>query len=188
VQAPIFAATIVSPRPPEIVQIVDGQWSFGFGTPAGTRGAKGKGVWHPVLNNRSKTPSPTMKFRIITLTALAGALLLPVAVRAQSAGTGPGPGPGPVVEGVDTTDTTLPDDLRALIQQFREQRQEILQARQQLIERLRNCTEEERRAIIDAFRQEQRERLQAERELRREIREQVMEMRRNRRQGGRTSG
>lgn len=128
-----------------------------------------------------------MKLSIITLAAIAGALLLPVAARAQS--TGAGPGPGPVVEGVDTSDTTLPDDLRALIQQFREQRQEILQAREQLVERLRNCTEAERQAIVEAFRQEQRERLQAERELRRQIREQVMEMRRHRRQaGGGTSG
>ncbi len=127
-----------------------------------------------------------MKLRIFTLAAIAGALLLPVAARAQS--NGAGPGPGPIVEGVDTSDTTLPDDLRALIQQFREQRQEILQARQQLVERLRTCTEAERQAIVDAFRLEQRERLQAERELRRQIREQVMEMRRHRRQAGSTSG
>jgi Spy/CpxP family protein refolding chaperone len=81
----------------------------------------------------------------------------------------------------DAEQPPFPDALRDLIEEFKAQRQDLLAARQALVEALRNATEEERRALIDAFRKENRERLKAEKELRKEIRRRLQELRRQRR-------
>lgn len=87
----------------------------------------------------------------------------------------------------DTTDVAIVDReidpaLRDLIQEFRDQRQDVLQLLRELRARLANATEEERRAIIAEFRLEVRERNQAERELRKELRKRRLELIRERRQ------
>jgi hypothetical protein len=133
-----------------------------------------------------------MKAKIITTSVIFAALLLPLGAAAQTNGSGPngatvGAGTG-TVGGSGSGNMNGSDELRGLIQQFREQRHEILQARQQLAERLRTCTEAEREAIMEQFRLEQRERLQQERELRRQVKEQTMEIRRQRRMAGQSSG
>lgn len=124
----------------------------------------------------------------LTLTFILAAILLPFTAAAQSGGPGPGAGTTAGSGAGTGGSNASSDDLRALIQQFREQRQEILQARQQLAERLRTCTDAERQAIMDQFRLEQRERLQQERELRRQVKEQTMEIRRQRRMAGQNPG
>jgi hypothetical protein len=93
-------------------------------------------------------------------------------------GPGPEPGLGPIER---VTPPPLPEEIQALIQQFREQRQEILRLRAELIARLRNCTEEERAAIVAEFRAQYRDQIRAQIELRKQIRRELMELRRERR-------
>jgi hypothetical protein len=123
-----------------------------------------------------------MKSKILLLAAVVG--LLPLAgltAVAQDTTT-----PTPPTTGI--VRPPLPDAIKDLMQQFREQRREFLQARQQLVERLKTASEEERKALVAQFRLEQRTRLQAQMELRKEIRRQLLELRRQRRQAGAGSG
>ena len=120
-----------------------------------------------------------MKKKIIGLAALVGALALTGLAQAQT--DHPTPPGRPDHEIVHPP---LPDALKELIQQFKDQRQDILEARRALIERLKTATEEERKAIIEEFRKEQKDRILAERELRKALRRHLEELRRLRRNAG----
>lgn len=68
----------------------------------------------------------------------------------------------------------VPEAVQEAREQFRQQRQSMVQSRQQLREDLAAATsEEERRALITAFREQQRENVQDLREVRRTLREQL---------------
>jgi hypothetical protein len=121
-----------------------------------------------------------MKTKLITLAALAGSLLLASTAVAQDTTT--------PRDAVVTTDHELDPELRELINEFREQRRDVLDLLRTLRERLANATEEERRAIIAEFRAEVRERNQAERELRKELRRRRHEIIRERRAAAAGSG
>lgn len=124
-----------------------------------------------------------MKAKIIALMA-AGLLVLTGVSYAQGTSTGPGPGP------VDSVGQYGPvnEDIQGLIEQFRAQRQELLQARIRLMEQLRTCTEEQRAQLIAQFRQQYATTLRAQAQLRKEIRRALMELRRERRQARVNSG
>lgn len=122
-----------------------------------------------------------MKTKLILLCGVIG--LLPFAgLTAVAQDAPPTPGPTEIVR------PPLPDALKELMLQFREQRREFLEARQELVQRLKNATEEERKELVAQFRQEQRERLHAQNQLRKEIRREMLELRRQRRQGGAGTG
>lgn len=69
------------------------------------------------------------------------------------------------------------DQVRALIQNFREQRENYLKERQALLERLREAARADREALINEWRAFNRDNLEAQRELAREIREQLRQLR-----------
>lgn len=74
------------------------------------------------------------------------------------------------------------DDLQGLIQDFREQNAEYLEARRQLRQQLAETYDpEERRALIRAFIREYGDQINAQRDLRRAFRQAHMDLRRERR-------
>lgn len=77
--------------------------------------------------------------------------------------------------------SSLPEDLQAMVNQFREQRAAFLAERRHLFEELKNLTEEERKARIEELRTQTREQLKEQRELAKQIREQLRQLRQERR-------
>ena len=77
--------------------------------------------------------------------------------------------------------STLPAELQAMINQFREQRAAFLQERKMLFEELKNMTEEERRVRIQELRAQTREALMEQRQLAKNIREELRRLREERR-------
>jgi hypothetical protein len=80
-------------------------------------------------------------------------------------------------EKVNLPATPEADEVRALIQSFRDQREAYLRERQALLERLRNSARQDREALITEWRTFNRDNLDAQRELAREIREQLRQLR-----------
>ncbi len=118
-----------------------------------------------------------MKSKLIHLSVITGTLFLGTVASAQTSTTPE----RPVAPEVRPERPPLPDALKDLISDFREQRRDILEARKALVEALRNASEEERRAIIQAFRDANLERVRNERDLRREIHRELQDIRRERR-------
>jgi Spy/CpxP family protein refolding chaperone len=78
----------------------------------------------------------------------------------------------------------MPEEVKALVQQFQQERLALLEDRRTLAEALRNATEEERRLLISQFHESNRERVELQRQLRNQIREQMRQLRDEHRRGG----
>ncbi len=74
----------------------------------------------------------------------------------------------------------LPTDVQSLVDQFREQRSALLEARKAALAGLKDATQEERRAALEALRESQREQAGAQRDLARDIRRELRDLRRDR--------
>lgn len=74
--------------------------------------------------------------------------------------------------------------LHGLLNQFREQRDQYIAARQALMERLRACTDAERQQILEQLRLENQARVAEQRALGKQIREELRRLREQRRAGG----
>lgn len=74
--------------------------------------------------------------------------------------------------------------LHGLLNQFREQRDQYIAARQALMERLRTCTDAEREQILEQLRVENQARVAEQRALGKQIRDELRRLREQRRTGG----
>lgn len=74
--------------------------------------------------------------------------------------------------------------LHGLLNQFREQRDQYIAARQALMERLRTCTDAERQQILEQLRLENQARVAEQRALGKQIRDELRRLREQRRTGG----
>lgn len=74
----------------------------------------------------------------------------------------------------------LPTDVQSLVDQFREQRSALLEARKAALAGLKDATAEERRAALEALRESQREQVGTQRDLARDIRRELRDLRRER--------
>jgi Spy/CpxP family protein refolding chaperone len=74
--------------------------------------------------------------------------------------------------------------LHGLLNQFREQRDQYIAARQALMQRLRTCTDAERQQILEQLRLENQARVAEQRALGKQIRDELRRLREQRRTGG----
>jgi Spy/CpxP family protein refolding chaperone len=122
-------------------------------------------------------PKSIMKpFKTIVFLSGLLAAATPLAFAQGTPGGPGGPGGPPEVTGGGSEHSQA---VHALLNTFRERRQEYIAERRQLMLQLQQATEEERKELLDQLRLRQRERIQEQRELARQIREQMREMRKN---------
>jgi len=77
--------------------------------------------------------------------------------------------------------STLPTELQAMVQLFRQQRHDFLAQRKALFEEMKTMTQEERKARIEELRAQTREALMVQRDLAKSIREELRKLRQERR-------
>jgi hypothetical protein len=124
-----------------------------------------------------------MKPRYRILVSIA-ALLASSAFAAQGTPAPQGPQEAPQKQNQYQNRSENAEALHGLLNQFREQRDQYITARQALMERLRTCTDAERQQILEQLRLENQARVAEQRALGKQIRDELRRLREQRRTGG----
>lgn len=138
--------------------------------------------WHRQINLRFKNIMKTslLKMALLALTVTAGAAFAQERPQRPERPEG-GEDRRPTKDQIRIPrGVELPTDVQTLVDQFRAQRSELLDARRAALSGLQDATEEERRAALTALRESQREQAGTQRDLARDIRRELRDLRRDR--------